>query len=433
MKTVIMAGGKGTRISSIAPGIPKPMLPIQGKPILQYQLECLVKNNLKDILITIGYLGSAIKDFFGNGEKFGCSISYYEENEPLGSGGSLFKVIDVLDDDFILVNGDIIFDIDFHRFVEFYRNTNALAALVVHPNSHPYDSALLVTDSEFRVTKWLNKEDPRGNYKNQVNAGIHILSKQLLATITPHTEKIDLDRDILKPLISLGKIYAYSTPEYIKDAGTPERYKQVSQDVENGLIQKRNLSIKQKAVFLDRDGTINISSGFITTPEEFELIEGVAEAIRHINKTDYLVIVITNQPVIARGECSISTLDNIHQKMESDLGKYGAYIDDLFYCPHHPDKGFPGELIEYKIDCDCRKPKPGMILKAAEKFNIDLPCSYMVGDDIRDIKAGIAAGCTPVFLNKDAEKSELIQNEPSILRFKNLREFVKCCMGKTYE
>ena len=424
-----MAGGRGTRIASVYPGIPKPLIPIHGKPILQYQIECLVKNNQKDICISIGHLGGAIKDFFKDGKEFGASISYYEETEPLGSGGALFKIIDELGDDFILINGDIVFDIDFSRFIDFYRRSNrrfnAWAALAVHPNDHPYDSSLLITDSEHRVIKWLAKEDPREYYKNQINAGIHILSTELLRSAKPLLEKVDLDRDILKPLIPSKKIYAYPTPEYIKDAGTPDRYEQISLDIKNGLVQKRNLSHRQKAVFLDRDVTINAFNGFITKPENFTLLDGAAEAVRAINKAGYLAIVITNQPVIARGECSVDELERIHQKMETDLGKHGAYIDDLFYCPHHPDGGFPGERPEYKIECSCRKPKPGMILAAAEKYNIDLSCSYMAGDYMRDVRSGIAAGCTPVFLTEKARETEITEDGKTVLQCSNLLQFAK--------
>lgn len=395
-----MAGGKGTRITSIAQDIPKPMIPLCGKPILEYQIECLKKNHLTDIIIIVGHLGHIIKEYFGDGSNFGCAISYYTETEPLGTAGALYKIKENLSDDFLLIHGDIIFDVDFSRFIEFHRTRKgAWATLAVHPNSHPYDSALLVTGTDNRVIQWLNKEDPRQYYKNQVNAGLHILTKALLSVIKPLSEKVDLDRDILKQLPADGKIYAYPTPEYIKDMGTPDRYAQVSADIESGMVRRRNLSVKQKAVFLDRDGTINKLNGFITKPELLELIPGAAEAIRKINNTGYLAIVITNQPVIARGETSLEELDVIHRKMETELGKSGAYVDDIFFCPHHPDKGFPGERPEYKIDCECRKPKPGMIFQAAEKYNIDLAQSYMVGDDGRDVEAGLAAGCTPVLLN----------------------------------
>jgi len=420
MRVVIMAGGKGTRVSSIANDIPKPMIPICGKPILEHQIECLKKNNLTEIILVIGHLGEHIKNYFGNGKKFNCNITYYKETEPLGTAGALYKLKN-LSDDFILLNGDIIFDIDFSRMANFHREKKAHVTLAVHPNSHPYDSAIIFSDSNNQVTRWLNKEDERTYYKNQVNAGIHILSEDFLKNCPRTKEKVDLDRDMLKPSISSGKIFAYSTPEYIKDMGTPERYAQVTSDIENGIVRQKNLAVKQKCVFLDRDGTINKFNDFITKPEDFELIEGVAEAIKKINSLGYLAIVITNQPVIARGEVDFETLDLIHMKMETDLGKHGAYIDDLFYCPHHPDKGFPGERLEYKINCDCRKPKPGLILKAATQYNIDLSRSYMVGDDMRDVNAGINAGCIPVFLTNNKP----VENMDNIKTFVDLHNFTE--------
>jgi D,D-heptose 1,7-bisphosphate phosphatase len=417
MKTVIMAGGKGTRVASIAGDIPKPMIPICGKPILEHQIEVLKKNGLTDIIIGVGHLGQHIKDYFGDGSRFGCKISYYTETEPLGTAGMLYK-LDDLSGDFIVLNGDIIFDMDFHRMIAFHKEKKAQATLAVHPNNHPFDSSLIITDTNNCVTGWLNKEDERTYYRNIVNAGIHILSDEFLKNCPQSKEKIDLDRDMLKPSISSGAIFAYHTPEYIKDMGTPERYAQVTADIENGIVYGKNLTQKQKAVFLDRDGTINTFNGFVTRPEDFELLDGAAEAIKKINSLGYLAIIITNQPVIARGEVDFETLNLIHMKMEADLGKQGAYIDDLFYCPHHPDKGFSGERPEYKIDCDCRKPKPGMLLQAAEKYNIELSRSFMVGDDKRDIQAGINAGCIPVFISNNGHFED-----KNIKTFDSLHDF----------
>jgi D,D-heptose 1,7-bisphosphate phosphatase len=399
MKTIIMAGGKGTRIAQVASDIPKPMIKLHGKPILEYQIECLTRNNLTRITLVIGHLGGVIKEYFACGKKFGCDISYYEESAALGTAGALYKLKDILDEDFILLCGDIIFDIDFARFIGFHKEKNALASLVSHPNSHPFDSSLLVTDGDCRVIAWLNKEDERLYYKNRVNAGIHILNKNILNLAKPTIEKLDLDRDILKPQIITGKIFAYSTPEYIKDMGTPERCAQVSADVQSGLVRARNLSLAQRAIFLDRDGTINEIDGFVTRPEDFFLISGVAEAIKKINQSGFLAIVITNQPVIARGAVSFEELEQIHHRMETLLGSEGAYLDDIFFCPHHPDGGFPGERSEYKIECECRKPKPGMILQAAKKYNINLRESWMIGDSKRDVGAGRAAGCKTAFIS----------------------------------
>jgi D,D-heptose 1,7-bisphosphate phosphatase len=420
MKVIIMAGGMGTRAASIAGDIPKPMIPICGKPVLEYQIDCLKRNGLTDIRLVIGYLGGKIKEHFGDGSNFGCTISYFTETEPLGTAGALFKLKD-LPNDFILLNGDIIFDLDFSRMIAFHNQNKAWASIAVHPNSHPFDSALVETNGNHQVTGWINKEDKRTYYKNQVNAGIHIVSKALLDNNPQSKEKVDLDRDLLKPSIKTGSVFAYQTPEYIKDMGTPDRFAQVSSDIEKGLVSQKNLANKQKCVFLDRDGTINIYNDFIRKPQDFELIEGAAEAIKKINASGYLAIIITNQPVIARGEVEIETLDLIHMKMETDLGRHGAYIDALYYCPHHPDKGFPGEKPEYKIECSCRKPKPGMILAAAEKYNIDLSKSYMVGDDKRDIEAAQAAGCRPVFIGSPEQKQswgfENVPCFPDLARF----------------
>jgi len=417
-----MAGGKGTRIASMAGDVPKPMIRVCGKPILEHQINCLAKNGLTDITIVVGHLGDHIKDYFGNGGDFGCRISYYTETEPLGTAGALYRLED-LPGDFILLNGDLIFDIDFSRMIAFHREKNALATLAVHPNNHPFDSSLIACDDDGRVTGWLNKEDDRLYYNNIVNAGIHILSAGILENRRQTVDKVDLDRDILKPAIQGGRIFAYRTPEYIRDMGTPERFAEVSADIENGVVKARNLAAKQKAVFLDRDGTVNTLDNFVKTTDDFELIDGAAAAVGIINRLGFLAIVVTNQPVIARGEVDFETLDLIHQKMETELGKHGAFIDDVFFCPHHPDKGFPGERPEYKIDCECRKPKPGMILRAAQKYNVDLSLSYMVGDHVRDVRAGINAECVPVFLSAGGHCE--IMDGNSIKTFPALLDFAK--------
>jgi len=414
MKTVIMAGGKGTRISSLFSDIPKPMVKIDGIPVLEREIECLRSQGFDDIIITVSHLGNVIMDYFGDGSKispatgkpFGVRIEYFVENIPLGNAGALFKLKDKLTDDFILLNADSIFDIDFNRFVDFHKGHGGWVTLFTHPNSHPYDSGLIIADSEHHVEAWLTKEDNRPEfYHNRVNAGLHVISPQALVYSGIDGEKVgekeesgeaikvDLDRQILKPLAGTGRMFCYDSPEYVKDMGTPERFHAVERDFINGVVTAKNLKNRQKAIFLDRDGTINKYVGFLRSPEQMELIPGVAETIRMINESGYLAIVVTNQPVIARGEVTVEGLDEIHKKMETLLGNEGAYIDGLYYCPHHPDKGFEGEIPELKIDCDCRKPKPGMLLQAAEDFNIDLSKSLIIGDSNSDIEAGNAAGC----------------------------------------
>lgn len=423
MKVVIMAGGKGTRISSVASDIPKPMIKIEGKPVLEHELECLRDQGFTDIIITVSHLGDVIIDYFGDGSgispitkrPFGVHIEYYFENEPLGNAGALFKIKDKLTSDFLLLNADAVFDVDFNRFVAFHRKHGGLVTLFTHPNSHPYDSGLIIADKSGVVNQWLAKEDVRPKYyQNRVNAGLHVIAPAVLEQSDIVIEKVgamgengkpvkvDLDRQLLKPLAGTGKMFCYDSPEYVKDMGTPERYYSVCDDYKAGRISGKNLKNKQKAIFLDRDGTINKYVGFLRNIDQFELIDGVSEAIKKINASGYLAIVVTNQPVIARGEVSFEELEEIHRKMETLLGEKGAYLDSIYYCPHHPHKGYEGERPELKIDCKCRKPKPGLLVIAAQDFNIDLSQSWMVGDGENDIKAGQNAGCWTALIGSES-------------------------------
>ena len=387
-----MAGGKGTRIAAVRSDLPKPMIPVCGKPILEWQIENLKANGLTDIVLVIGHLGDAIKDYFEDGSRWNVKISYFIETQPLGTAGALFRMPE-LKEDFLLMSGDVMLDVDFNRFIRFHKEHNALASLTVHPNNHPFDSSLIVTETlpardggmpihTNRVVKWMNKEDERIYYRNLVNAGIEIISPQLL-----------------------------------NDARhTPERLNEVENDLLSGKIAAHNLSVKQKAIFLDRDGTINKTSGFLTDVNDFQLIGGAAEAIKRINKSGYLAVVVTNQPVIARGECSFEQLQEIHNKMETLLGKEGAFIDGLFLCPHHTDRGFEGERIEYKLDCECRKPKAGLFVQAQKALNVDLSQSYMVGDSEIDIKAAENAGCKKAFLIETNGENALLEAVNEILK-----------------
>ena len=290
--------------------------------------------------------------------------------------------------------------------------------LFAHPNSHPYDSDIIITDDESRVTGWSYKKDVRTeDYRNLVNAGLYVMQRSAVDEIEnvqakKGEDKVDLEKELIIPLIPTCPIYAYHSTEYVKDIGTPERLQKVTADYENGVCERRNLKHKQKCIFLDRDGTINKYVGFLRTADQVELEPRAAEAIRLINESEFLAIVITNQPVIARGECSYEELERIHNRLYTLLGQQGAYLDGLYFCPHHPDKGFEGEVPELKLDCECRKPKIGMLKKAEVDFNADLANSWFIGDTTMDVQTGVNAGMHTIMLRSGDPKKERFDVTP---------------------
>ncbi len=396
MKAVILAGGKGTRLGHLTAEIPKPMVPILGKPIIERQIVLLQEYGITDIILITNHLAHILEGFLGDGSKWNVNISYFVEPMPLGTVGGIKAIEDQLDEDFLVVYGDVMLDMDFSRLIDYHHSKNSDATIVIHPNDHPYDSDLVEMDQNDKIIAFHSKPHPENfYYTNLVNAGIYLFSPQVLDYLELN-KKADFGKHIFPAIYDKIDMFGYNTPEYIKDMGTLDRLEKVSKDLKSGKINRFNLRNKRSAIFLDRDGVINQKNEYIFKPEQFELYPNTSNAIKNINQSEYLSVVVTNQPVIARGMCTEEELANIHKKMETELGDERAKLDGIYYCPHHPDKGFEGEIAELKYDCHCRKPKSGMLLDAAKFFNIDLPSSYIIGDSWRDIEAGKAAGVTTI-------------------------------------
>lgn len=393
MQAVIMAGGKGTRLAGLTRDeIPKPMAPVLGKPLLLWQMEALKREGITEILLITGHLGHVIRNYFGCGDAFGLHIQYFQEEKPLGTAGALACIRPMLEETFFLIYGDVLFDVDLSRMERFHREKHSAVTLFAHPNAHPFDSDLVETDGAQRVLRFDSKHNVRNYwYDNCVNAGLYLMEREVCGRL-PEQERIDLEADVLARLCQEGVVYAYRSPEYVKDIGTIERIQSVEADIDSGSVSARNLRKPQRAIFLDRDGTINVQKGLISNAEQLELETSAAEAIRRINHSGYLAIVITNQPSVARGLCGVKDIEEIHRKMQTLLGREGAFLDGIRYCPHHPDRGFPEENPAYKIPCHCRKPDIGMLEDCVKMYNINLSDSWFVGDTTVDIQTGKNAG-----------------------------------------
>lgn len=392
MKVIIIAGGQGTRIASVNKEIPKAMIPVCGKPVLERQIEMAKKYGYSEFIFLIGYLGNQIQEYFGDGSKWNIHIDYYHENRPLGTAGALAEIKDLLSNDFFIFYGDTIMDIDMNRMLDYHFSHHADATLFVHPNDHPFDSDIVILGKDNRIKNFAHKPHSKNFIShNIVNAALFIFNKKIINLIE-RGKKTHIEKDIFPKCIKKNmKLYGYVSSEYVKDMGTPKRYYAVCHDWETGRVQALNMDHKRKAVFLDRDGVLNIDNGLVFTLDKMELIEQVEKGLNYIHQKGYLAIIVTNQSVIARNLCTFNELDTINAKMETLLGKKHTYIDALYFCPHHPDSGYPEERKEYKIQCKCRKPAPGLLLKAAKELNINLEESIMIGDRESDISAGINA------------------------------------------
>ncbi|MBN1415537.1 MAG: HAD-IIIA family hydrolase [Bacteroidales bacterium] len=396
MQAVILAGGKGTRLAEFTSEIPKSMLKIGDRPLLQHQIALLKKHGIHDIIILVNYLKDVIMHSLGDGKALDVTLTYFEEKKPLGTVGGIKEIENRIQDDFLVLYGDVMINMDINRLLAYHRDKASECTLVLHPNDHPFDSDLVEMNADGRIVAFHPKPHPTGFiYNNLVNAGVYVFSPVILKFLEKG-KKADFGRQVFPAIYKDIRMYGYRTSEYLKDMGTPERFLQVNADWLSGKIAGSDYTNKKKAIFFDRDGVLNKEKNFISRPEDLELYEFTPKAIRRVNQSGYLAVVVTNQSAIARNLCTIDELETIHRKLETNLGDKGAWLDAIYYCPHHPDKGYPEENPVYKINCDCRKPKTGMFKRAAEDFNIDLSGSMIIGDSERDIQAGINAGCVTI-------------------------------------
>lgn len=401
---LILAGGLGTRLKSELGDLPKPMADICGKPLLQRQIEVAIRHGFSRIVLLTSYRSEIIEDFFGDGSAFGAHIQYAVDERPLGTAGAVLAAHELLDDRFAVCYGDTLFDLDIDRMWQAHADSQAAATLFLHPNDHPQDSDLVEIDSAKRVVAFHGyPHSPDLLVRNRVNAAFYIIEKSSLARYIPPSGKCDFAKDLFPDMVRHGvHIHGYESREYIKDMGTPKRLEKVRGDFASGRVAARHFSRACPAVFLDRDGTLNFEKGWINSPGQIELLPGAGEAVRRINRSNHLAVLVTNQPVIARGECTEKDMESIHARLEMLLGEHDAYLDAIYYCPHHPESGWPGERPELKIDCACRKPRPGLILQAAADLNINLARSVFIGDSWRDTEAAKNAGLKSILVAKNS-------------------------------
>jgi mannose-1-phosphate guanylyltransferase/phosphomannomutase len=403
---VIIAGGQGSRMRSVLRDLPKCLVEIEGKTLLERNMANLKQQGIYKFQLLLGVGADAIlKKVSGIASTLQISIDYTIEESPLGTGGAIINALESLDPNFFVVHGDLLVNTDLRLMRQTIEDSSTIGAQMYHPSTHMHDSDLLkITDDGF-VSDYFPKSNRTGlNYRNHGNAGLYLFKKEAFQNQPSSKLVMDLDRDFLPYLLEKGnKIRAIRNIGYIKDAGTPDRLKEVSQDFKN----VRKTRILRPAIFLDRDGTLNVGSGHVSSPDQIELFSDCVDLIKRCNQKGFRVIVITNQPVVARGEATYDDVDSIHGRIDCLLAKSGAFVDDYYYCPHHPDSGFDHEIPDLKMVCQCRKPNIGLFIRASENYPTLLSDSFMVGDSWRDIEAGKAFGIKTVYINRDHSEFDL--------------------------
>ncbi len=404
-------------MGALAGSLPKSLFVVGGRPVLDHQLEILDAAGIDEITVFVGYLGDAIEAHLARREPTSARTTVVCEPTPRGSGGCLSAAPD--DRTLVVLLGDVMMHMDLTALLDSHRRSGAEATIAVHPNDHPWDSDLVDHDAAGRVRRIHRKPHAAGLLaRNAVVAGVYVLEPSILRRIPRHAAA-DLTHDIIATAVDGGaRVHAYATAEYLKDMGTPDRYRRVTEDYSSGRVLACHRSQRRRAAFIDRDGTLNQHVGHLRRADHIELLPMAARAIRRLNEAGVLAVCVTNQPVLARGECSEAELERIHAQLEMALGNEGAFLDAIYVCPHHPESGHLGEVSALKIECACRKPGTGMVDTALLDLNIDRDRSAVFGDTWRDLAMAENARMPGFLVSdtaplEDAVKAWLAQSETS--------------------
>ena len=385
--------------------VPKSLLPLGGRPVLAHQIDQLRAAGVQRVIVLAGHLAGPMRAAAIELARPELDIEVRVEPTRLGSGGCL-SLVRELDCPAIVVFGDIMFDVDLGALLASHARAGAAITAAVHPNEHPHDSDLVGLDAHGRVVALHAKPHPPGaRLPNLVTAGLFVIAAEFLAKLPPAAEarKRDLVQDLVSGALAAGvHVNAWRTTHYLKDMGTPKRYAEAEADLAARVPARRRRA--RATVFLDRDGTLNAEVGHLARPEQLRLLPGVGAAVAALNHAQLQAVVVTNQPVLARGEVDEAGLRAIHAELDTQLGRAGAYLDALYYCPHHPDAGFAGERAELKRPCACRKPGVGLIERAMEELDIEMESSVLIGDHPRDWGAARAAGLRPLAVGEGARR-----------------------------
>lgn len=436
-QAVILCGGKGTRLGDKVRELPKPMLPVGGRPVLDHIIANLVLAGVRRFILAAGHLGDVIADYYRAADRHpGCTIETVIEREPLGTAGSLRLYAEQLEPDFVLAYGDVFIDLDATRLLAAHERHHPLGTLLVRASDHPWDSHLVDADDSGKVREFVHRRTPDRLYRNTANAAVYVLSRRILDFV-PRDRASDFGADVFPAALAAGetlRTHALEEEAFVKDMGTPDRLAAVEEYLADRTLVAAARRGPQPidTVFLDRDGVLNADTDLIDRPERLELLPGGAEAVALLNRHGIRCVVVTNQPVIARGLCTEETLAVIHEKLRADIRAAGGELAAIYHCPHHPETHHDEGVAALRRGCRCRKPAPGMLLRARRELGLDLARCAMVGDRTSDLRAGRAAGVRTVLVGPAAQRDREAAGAPPDAQFDSLLAFAQAVVERGF-
>ena len=366
---VILVGGRGTRLGFLTRNTPKPLLKINNQVFLDALLSKLLKYNFKKIYLICSFKKEKFFKLYHNIILHNSKIICIDEGYPKGTGGALYKIKNFIKKDFILINGDTYFDIDISKIIETKFKNNICTIALTKNNKKVLNNKInnIIIDKK-NIIQFSKVKS------NLMNGGVYFFKQKIFKSIVK--KECSLEEDILKNLINDQKIHGIFFKERFIDIGSHNTIK---------FLGKNKNFLKQKVVFLDRDGVINKlrKNDYVKNFSEFKFLPTVSNAINYIKDNDYLVIIITNQACVGKSIITEKTLNSIHSKMQKYLKlKNNACVNDIFFSPYYRYS----INSNYRNDIFDRKPNPGMLIKAINKWNIDKERSFFIGDSLTDYK-----------------------------------------------
>ncbi|MBI2870522.1 MAG: HAD-IIIA family hydrolase [Candidatus Omnitrophica bacterium] len=373
-QAVILAGGRGTRLSPLTDTRPKPMIEFHSKPFLEYLIELFCDRGVRRVLLLLGYLPEVIQDYFGDGRRWGLHIEYSVTPVEDETGTRLRRAASRLDPVFLLAYADNYWPLPFEEMWNRFSASDVESQVTIYANRDGYTKDNVSVDPEGFVTVYDKGRSLPG--LKGVEIGFTFLRREVL-NLLPEGN-VSFEKTVFPALASRRQMKAF---------WTEHRYYSVGDFARLGITEE--FLARRPTLLVDRDGVLNRKAPrgeYVRTPGEFEWLPGSLEALRLLRDAGYRVIVISNQAGIARGFMTERDLEKVHERMHRDTERAGGKIEAVYTCPHGWDEG-----------CECRKPRPGLLLRAQREFHLDLTRTVFVGDDKRDVEAGRAAGC-PTFL-----------------------------------